>query len=986
MPSQSASQFLNQICKDPEWGSRVAASRVIPASEASYLEPEQPLPPRLTELLKQRGLGKLYRHQALALNAVRAGRHSCVVTPTASGKTLISLLPVLEKLLQDPSRKSLFVYPIKALAQDQKTVFDAWLSQLFINSKAPQAAIYDGDTSAYQRLKLRREPAALTLTNPDMLHLSFLPHHSSWGKLLGQLTYVVIDEAHSYRGVFGAHVAMAIRRLRRLCRFYGSDPTFIFLSATIANPGEFCERLLGEKVEVISENGAPSGEKHLALWNPEGSPYREATDLFIRLLGAGFKSIAFTKARKITELMARWAWEAKPALRQSVAAYRAGYLPEERREIEARLFGGQLDGVISTSALELGIDVGGLDACLLVGFPGTMISARQRMGRVGRQGQSSVVFLIGLNDALDQYFMAHPESFFDRVTERALLPTDNLVVLERHYACAAAELPLGPGDERELGPHWQARAKDFWRRGLLRQDTQGAYHATGKRPERDVNLRGSGASFRIEVQVAGATASRWLGTLEVPRVYRDGHEGAIYLHQGAQYQVQSLDLGRQLVKVREVDVDYYTEARGLDEIEILEVTQRLDLGHLEWCFGRVRAREQVTGYVTKHMSSQKILSEHELEMPMHEFETRAAWWVLPVEWRKELALLGFDFAGAIHALEHAQIALLPVFASCDRWDLGGVSYWNQPQLDKPVIFVYDGHAGGAALAETGFAVPQEWLAAVEDLLVQCPCEDGCPACVQSPKCGNGNKPLDKKGALELTQRLRKRIQGYAPPSPLPSEAGERGRGPINLEGEGVRSEVEVSYQEFVGARSSAPEGKGELKNILFFDLETQYLAAEVGGWDNKDKMKVSVAVTYSAAEQRFYQYTEGQVEALGVQLLKADLVVGFNSRNFDYEVLRPYLGDSVDKIKTLDMIEEVTKSLGRRLSLDSLAKATLNSPKSADGLKAVEWWREGRLGDLLAYCQKDVEITRDLYEFGKKYGYLLYEDRQQGLSRLAVSW
>ncbi len=963
---------MADLTRDQSLKERVVATRSIAPLDGAYQEPQAPLPASLAGLLKKRGLNKLYRHQAQALDALRAGRHVTVSTPTASGKTLTCILPVLEKLLEKPDSKALFLYPIKALAQDQLGVFQGWLADLSLDP-APKAAIYDGDVSPYQRGKLRADPPSLLLSNPDMLHMSMLPHHGSWGKMLSRLEYVVVDEAHSYRGVFGAHVALALRRLRRLCHHYGSDPRFIFLSATIANPAEFAERLLGESVQVVADNGAPSGERLLALWNPEGSAYQESTDLFGRLVNAGFKTIAFTKARKITELMSRWTGESWPALKDRVVSYRAGYLPEERRKLESRLFGGELDGVIATSALELGIDVGGLDACVLVGFPGTMISTRQRMGRVGRSGQSSLVLMVGLNDALDQYFMRHPESFFGRVTERALVPIDNPVILAGHYAAAAAELPLTAEDKRWFGPAFADNAKRFWREGTLRQGVDGAYHSVSRSPTRDINLRSSGETYWIEVQEPGGKP-RGIGTLEVPRVYRDGHPGAIYLHQGFSYQVQELDFRFKKVKVREAEVDYYTEPRGDDHVEILEVQKRIDLGGVEWCFGRVRASEQVTGYVTKHIGSQKILAEYDLEMPIHSYETRAAWWVLPGEWRKEFALMGHDFAGCIHALEHSQIAMLPIFALCDRWDLGGVSYWSQPQLDKPAVFIYDGHTGGAALAEQGFDQVHEWLESVERLLAECPCEEGCPACVQSPKCGNGNKPLDKVGALELTRRLRARL-GKAPDKTLtPSPQ-------VSL----FETEVTVKPAEpQTAAEALKPGGSGP--DIVFFDLETQFLADEVGGWDNKAAMKISVAVTYSSREGRFRQYTEGQIPDLVRQLLNADLVVGFNVINFDYAVLQAYTSEDLSRIKTLDMLVEVTKALGHRLKLDTLAAATLNAGKSADGLQAVRWWREGNLADLLKYCQKDVEITRDLWEFGRQRGYLLYEDKRSGLLKVPVSW
>jgi DEAD/DEAH box helicase domain-containing protein len=972
-------ELFDSLKADPLYDGQLVAQAVEPPRPARYAEPAAPLPPALSHALQARGIRRLYEHQARALDLARGGAHVTLVTPTASGKTLACLLPVLEGLLADPQAKALFLYPIKALAQDQCGILNQWLGAVE-GCQGQRADIYDGDTTPYRRSKIKKEPPALLLSNPDMLHLGLLPYHSGWGGWLRRLKYVVVDEAHSYRGVFGAHVAMVLRRLRRLARFYGGNPQFILLSATMAEPGGFAASLLGEETQVVEASGAPQGERHIGLWNPLASPYREASTLFGQLLQSGRKSIAFTKARKITELMTLWTQQDRPALRDKIAGYRAGYLPEQRRAIEQQLFSGALDGVITTSALELGIDVGGLDACLLVGFPGTMISARQRMGRVGRGGQPSVVLMVGLNDALDQYFMRHPEAFFGRPTERARVPVDNPVILANHLACAAAELPLEPEDARWFGPAFEALAEAQWRAGRLRKGAEGKYHAVSGRPTKDVNLRSCGESYLIQAtsgkaKDAGSTFN--IGTLEVPRVYRDGHPGAIYLHQGAQWQVLKLDLEAKRVLVKEVEVEHYTEPRGEDNIEIVQVEKCRDLGGLRWCWGQVRAREQVTGYVTKHVSSQKVLSEHALEMPLHEYETKAAWWELPAAWRKEFAELGLDFAGSIHALEHAQIAMLPVFALCDRWDLGGVSYWSQPQLDVPAIFIYDGHAGGAALAEQGWDIVGPWLDAVEELLRDCPCEDGCPACIQSPKCGNGNKPLDKGGAGELVRRLKARL----------AQAGGTG---VTITPALALSPQSAAPLKPAASQEPAPKEAvkmDDLKDIVVFDLETQFLADEVGGWDNTAAMKVSVAVLWSVREQDFRQYTEGQVPALIARLKQADLVVGFNHVKFDYGVLAGYPGGEglAGQTRNLDLLLEVTKTLGRRLKLDSLAQATLKASKSADGLQAVAWWREGRLAELLAYCQQDVAVTRDLWEFGKKYGYLLYEDKQ-GLMRLPAAW
>ena len=489
MPTSAFKDFVSR----QDYDGQLVAEASQAAVAARFAVPLEPLSPTLVQALTAKGLSRLYSHQAQALDAARAGGHVTLVTPTASGKTLSGLLPVLESLIKDPTGHTLYLYPIKALAQDQHGILQAWLKDLE-KAGGPaglKAGIYDGDTAPSARSRIKRQPPALLLSNPDMLHLGLLPYHSGWGGFFSRLRYVVVDEAHSYRGVFGAHVGMVLRRLRRMARFYGAEPQFILQSATIANPGGFAEKLIGAPATVIADNGAPQGRRHVGLWNPLASPYREATDLFGQFVAGGNKTIAFTKARKITELMSMWTNQEHPEWKERVSSYRAGYLPEQRRAIEQRLFKGELDGVIATSALELGIDVGGLDACVLVGFPGTMISTRQRMGRVGRAGQDSRVLMVGLNDAMDQYFMRHPEAFFGKATENALIPSENPVILAGHLASAAAELPLEPTDEAYFGPSYATHVQALWRQGKLRQGAEGKYHPALLRPSREVSMKNS---------------------------------------------------------------------------------------------------------------------------------------------------------------------------------------------------------------------------------------------------------------------------------------------------------------------------------------------------------------------------------------------------------------------------------------------------------------------------------------------------------------
>jgi len=987
MARQSPREFLQSLRQDPLLGPKLSHVEWVEPRGASFLEPEQALPDALLQGLKQRGLGKLYRHQALALDALDRGENVTVVTPTASGKSLTFILPTLKSLLKDPQAKALYLFPIKALAQDQLASIQDWLGSLEQAAPGlaePQAAIYDGDTSAHFRAKLRAKPPAVLITNPDMLHLGLLPHHSGWAEFFKHLKLVVIDEAHSYRGIFGAHAAWVFRRLRRVAALYGAHPQFILLSATVANPEEFSQRLLGAPSTVVDSNGAPAAGRHFGLWQSEDSVYRDATELFGRLVNAGFKTIAFTKARKITELMARWAWEAWPDLKERTRAYRAGYLPEERRQIEQRLFSGELDGVIATSALELGIDVGGLDACILVGYPGTMISTWQRAGRVGRDGRESLVFMLPLQDAIDQYYVQHPEFFFTKAMEQALVPVQNKVIRAGHLAAAAEELPIEAGAAQEealLGPGLAEACQGLWKAGALSQSSQGIYHAQSRQAARRVSLRGAGDGFAIEALGKAGAKSRIIGSIEPPKVFRDCHPGAIYLHAGQQYRVRELDMAGHRVAVEEVEADHITEPRGRDEIEILSVAEALSLGQgVRWCRGTVRATEQVTGYVLKHLQTRAVMSEQALEgMPAHAYETEAAWWELPQAWRAEFAALGHDFSGAIHALEHSQIALLPLMVLCDRWDLGGVSYWSQPQLNLPAVFVYDGHPGGADLSARGHAMVKGWLAAVAVMLKDCPCESGCPACIQSPKCGNGNKPLDKAGALELAHRLIALLEKGGSVS-QPGEFMPEAALPM-------AQAVAPSLAPALLPAPAAAVAPAAGPKVVVFDLETQFLAQEVGGWGNTAAMKVSVGVAWLEAEQRFLQVTEANIQQLVAALASADLVVGFNNKGFDNGVLQPYApGLDLSSLPTLDLLEQVKSVLGFRLSLDALSKATLGAKKGADGLQAVAWWRSGDLLPLLEYCQQDVALTRDLWRFGKEHGYLLYEDKQGNLMKVAASW
>ncbi len=752
--SMDVVRLFGEIRREPQYRDQIVHEEQFPARPARFGALQRPLQVPLDDVLRRAGITRLYTHQAEALEAARGGESVIVTTGTASGKTLCYILPVLETLLRDPTARALFIYPTKALAQDQLDALGAFGLGLCVGT-------YDGDTPAEERRRLRQE-AQILLTNPDMLHVGILPQHFRWTPFLKSLRYVVLDDMHVYRGVFGSHVALILRRLRRLCRLRGADPQIICTSATIANPEEFGRRLTGVPLRVIADDGAPRGPRRFALWNPplvdrarmsRRSPYVEASWLLSALVRRGVRTIVFTKARKITELVYRYAaasLEDAPDLAARISPYRAGYLPEQRREIEQRLFRGDLAGVVSTSALELGIDVGGLDAAVLVGYPGTMASVWQRAGRAGRGEEDSMAVLIALEDALDQYLMRQPAYFFGRPVEHATVDPDNPYVLAAHLRCAVSEIALWPGDEALFGPRMTEVATALEELGVLVRRRDRWHPRSRAYPASGVDIRAaSGDLFRI---VHGRTR-RLIGTVDAARAFEQVHEGAIYLHQGDAYRVTRLDLSARTAVVEPDDGRYYTEARVLTDLVIVRDHTSRPLGEATAHFGDARVTQQVTEYRRKQLFTDTVLGVEPLDMPEQELPTTALWVVLPNRLAEEVEAEGLDLAGGIHAVEHAAIGLLPLFAMCDRWDIGGVSYPHHPETGRATIFIYDGYPGGVGVTEKGFELLDGLLARTLDAIASCPCEAGCPSCIQSPKCGNLNEPLDKRAAVLVLQHL-----------------------------------------------------------------------------------------------------------------------------------------------------------------------------------------------------------------------------------------
>jgi len=757
------SVFLRYLTGQPTYSNQVAHIEHILPREASYAKLDKPLVNSLQDCLNEHGLIPLYTHQAEAVNNARKGKNVMVSTSSASGKTLCYNIPVAETLLNERRSCAIYLFPTKALAQDQLRGLRELLCPTLFN--ADELATFDGDTPQAERAKIKKQ-ARVILTNPDMLHIGILPNHHSWSRLLRHLKYVVIDEAHAYRGVFGSHVAGVLRRLRRLCNLYGSKPQFICCTATIANPGEHAQRLVGLPFTVVENDGSPHGGKDFVFWNPpiidetksaRRSANSEATTLLTELVSHSIRTLTFARTRRLTELIYNYSRQqlAKESqvLAQKIKPYRAGYLPQERRQIEQELFSGQLLGVVATNALELGIDIGDLEATVLTGYPGSIASTWQQVGRSGRGKEKSISFLIGLDNPLDQYFMHHPDSFFQKGFENALVNPSNPYILRAHLLCAAWELPLSSHDEKIFGLTSIQERAELERQGLLRKRRSRWYLSPRiSYPAQDINIRStSGENFAI----IDASTDSLMETVEASVAFFQIYPGAIYLHQGESYLVTELDLTSRTAYATPTTASYYTQTKEITDLHILKAIRSRSCGKVGVYLGEVEVTTTVVGFKKKAQFTEEVIGEEPLDLPPYHFPTVALWFDLPPEIIAQMAKAQLDLAGGLHATEHASIAILPLFALCDRNDIGGVSTPFHPDTGKAQIFIYDAYPGGIGIAEKGFDLMEElWLATLK-VIRECPCQEGCPSCIQSPKCGNNNKPLDKKASRVLLEGLLK---------------------------------------------------------------------------------------------------------------------------------------------------------------------------------------------------------------------------------------
>jgi DEAD/DEAH box helicase domain-containing protein len=758
-------QLGRRLAEGPGRETSLRHLRVLPRRPAVTAPWPEWVRPEVVSAFGLRGVGSLWRHQAIAAEAARSRQHVVISTGTASGKSLAYQLPALTTILErrgsrgERGASTLYISPTKALAQDQLSSIDGLGLDVRVTT-------HDGDSS-YDERDWTREHGEYVLTNPDMLHRSLLPRHERWSGLFGSLDLVVVDECHHYRGVFGSHVAQVLRRLRRVCAHHGSDPTFVLASATVGNPAEHAARLTGLDVMAVTQDDAPRGEVAIALWEPRftsyagenGAPVRraassESADLLADLVSEGVRTLAFVRSRRAAEQVAARAAEllseVDPRLTGRVASYRGGYLPEERREIEQALRDGTLLGLAATNALELGIDVSGLDAVLVAGFPGTRAAWWQQVGRAGRNAGDALAVLVARDDPLDTYLVTHPEALLDQAVEQTVFDPGNPYVVGPHLCAAAQEVPLRESDVAMFGDHASDLLDHLTQTGRLRRRAQGWYWTHAEQASALTDIRsGSGRPFSL---VEGETG-RVVGTVDGGSAHATAHAGAVYVHRGETWVVDSLDLDERVAMIDRADVDYSTTAR-----ELTEITIERELEHRQWndarlSFGMVGVTHRVVSYLRRRQPAGDVIEEVPLDLPEQSLTTQAVWWTLGEDQLAETGLLSTDLPGAAHAAEHCAIGLLPLFATCDRWDIGGVSTAHHADTGRLTVFVYDGHPGGAGISARGFEAARDWLTATRETIRSCACPEGCPSCVQSPKCGNQNQPLDKAGAVTLLTAL-----------------------------------------------------------------------------------------------------------------------------------------------------------------------------------------------------------------------------------------
>ncbi|MCC7573877.1 MAG: DEAD/DEAH box helicase [Candidatus Methanofastidiosum sp.] len=766
--------ILLKLRRDPSFDRNIAHVELLPEKGPIYGELNEELPNSISDYLEIKNI-RLYKHQCDSLEEIRKGNNIIITTPTASGKTLAFNIPIFEALSKDRQATALYLYPAKALSNDQLKVLRALELETEIRVNPN---VYDGDTPSAIRPKIRSE-SRIIVSNPYEIH-HILSWHYKWQHFFSNLKFIVLDEAHIYRGVFGSNVSLLIRRLERICEYYGSKPQVIISTATLANPIEFAEKLTGLKYELISEDGSPKGKKYFIFYNPykDGdyqSIHQESKRLFLFFIREGLQTLCFTVSRKMSELIARWSKESldssEESLKEKIMAYRAGYLPEERRRIENGLKNWAIKGVTSTNALELGIDIGGLGSVIISGYPGTVISTWQQAGRAGRGTNDSVATLVAFQNQLDQYFMRHPQVFFGKSHEHAIVDLSNPYILFGHTMCASSELPIVlDRDRKYLGEFLPDILEELKNESLIKETPSGWIYSGTKSASMVVSLDSiSSDMFKVMYQ------NKTLETMDRAQAYREAHEGAVLLHQGETYIVDTMDLKNGIIRANKTDVDFYTQVLKESFVSIIDIIDKKSIGDLELFLGHLKVTENYNAY--KIMRGDSAIGYKNIYLPPLEFSTVGFFFTFPSSiedelWgerskdkdilqmlikRKNVDIRREVFGGSLHGIEHAMIGIMPFHVMCDRWDIGGLSTNFYPSTGKPTVFIYDGFEGGIGLSEKAYELFDEIVKTSLELVEECNCEEGCPACIYSPKCGNDNKPMDKKGTIFLFKKIMANI-------------------------------------------------------------------------------------------------------------------------------------------------------------------------------------------------------------------------------------
>lgn len=921
--------------KNSKIGSSVAFEHVFSNKDAEVCDLSIIESQIIRDAVEDSGITSLFTHQAKAYSEVKKGRDVLVTTPTSSGKTLCYNLPIIEDMYHDRNVTALYLFPLKALGRDQMRNLENFLSNIPLGDGIGLAVV-DGDTDKKVRRKIQKDRPNIIFSNPDILHYAMLPKRTEWSDFLNNLKYIVVDELHTYRGIFGNHVYNLFARFLRLY----PNVQVISCSATIGNPKEFADTMFQRDFYHVSESGAPSGKKHFMLMNSDLPVVSIANYLLKVNLEAGLKTICFTKSRKQTERIFANLLASDPGYGKKVSSYRAGFLPEERREIEADLAEGRLEAVISTSAFELGIDIGGVDCTILAGYPGSLMSLWQRAGRSGRRGTDSLVIMIAGFDALDQYYIKHPEKLYNAEFENVVIDTDNETVNTAHVRCAAYEAPI-----EESEPYFKSNEKHIQKMIaeslLFKDEINERYFTLIKYPYSAVDLRMAGDNYNIYC------GDSLIATASGRRAYMENFPGAIYMHRGASFIIKSVDRAKKDIKAEPFTGNYYTMP-VTDKNTVVEknIMSKQESG-MASSFCGLKVTELLTGYTQISGRTGEKIADLPLEETPIQFSTKGMYVLIPDSIKKEITDAEMDFMGSIHAFEHAMISIVPTFYLASRDDIGGISYPYHPQLGSSAVFMYDGYPGGIGINERVYERFDEVVERTLDLVKNCECESGCPACIYSPKCGSGNYPLDKAGAVMLMEML--------------------------LSGQHLSSTTVTIEQQ-------------PRTDTLVYDIETKHSAADVGGWNNSHKMGISAAVIYSFEKDEYEVYTEDKAEAFISRLEGAKCIIGFNNVGFDNKVITGYRIPDFSKTMVFDMLADVRATTGRRFSLDNLAGATIGTSKSADGLQALEWYKQGEIQKIIDYCKIDVEVTKNLFMHGAERGFVNALLKEGAVIRIPVSW